>query len=186
MGYDSKAIIGASKFLSYVLRHAPEEIGLSLDSEGWASIDALLSGAHNVGKAIDADLIKAVVDQNEKKRFAISSDGLRIRAVQGHSTTTVALTLIEKVPPQVLFHGTATRFLEPIWREGLRPGSRHHVHLSENLGTATEVGRRYGVPAILRVDAQAMHKQGLKFYQAENGVWLTDSVPPQFLVMPGV
>jgi len=184
MSYDSKTITGTSKFLSYVLRHAPEQIGLRLDSEGWATIDSVLRGALQAGKSIDADLIKAVVDQNEKKRFSISQDGLRIRAVQGHSTPAVSLTLSEKVPPAVLFHGTATRFLESIGKQGLLPGSRHHVHLSESTETATEVGKRYGAPAILKVNAQTMHEQGLRFYQAENGVWLTDSVPVEFLTMP--
>ena len=160
-----------SKFLSYVLRHEPQSIGLTLDSEGWADLDALIDGA----------LIQAVVASNDKKRFALSDDGKRIRAVQGHSTQAVAIAYEARIPPAMLYHGTATRFLASILAEGLRPGQRHHVHLSENLATATEVGRRYGEPVILGVDADAMHAHGFAFFQADNGVWLTEQVPVAFL-----
>lgn len=170
-----------SKFLSYVLRHAPEAIGLSLDREGWADIDALIAGAATQGRALDIELIRAVVDGSAKKRFALSQDGLRIRAVQGHSTETVAITREALTPPDVLFHGTATRFLDAILAEGLKPGSRHQVHLSADETTAVAVGQRHGKPVVLKIDARAMHQQGRAFYQAENGVWLVDAVPPAFL-----
>jgi putative RNA 2'-phosphotransferase len=170
-----------SKFLSYVLRHEPQSIGLTLDSEGWADLDALIDGATASGQQLDRALIHAVVAGNDKKRFALSDDGKRIRAVQGHSTQAVAIAYEAKIPPAVLYHGTASRFLASILAEGLRPGQRHHVHLSENLATATEVGRRYGEPVILSVDADAMHAQGFAFFQADNGVWLTEKVPVAFL-----
>lgn len=180
----SKQHAEVSKFLSYVLRHEPQAIGLTLDSEGWADLGALIDGARQSGRMLDADLIRAVAASSDKMRFAISDDGLRIRAVQGHSTASVAITYAEKVPPEFLYHGTATRFLESIMREGLKPGERQHVHLSEDVQTTTAVGSRYGKPAVLRIEALRMHQQGFKYFQAENGVWLTEHVPASFVAMP--
>ena len=177
----AKLLNETSKFLSYVLRHEPHAIGLSLDREGWGNIDELIEGAKKSGHALDTDLIRAVVDSNDKKRFAISEDGLRIRAVQGHSTQSVSIAYLEKVPPAFLYHGTASRFLESILKEGLKPGERRHVHLSENIETATAVGQRYGKPVVLKIEALRMHQQGFKFYQADNDVWLTTSVAPEFI-----
>lgn len=170
-----------SKFLSYVLRHEPQAIGLALDPEGWAGIDALIAAAATHGKALDPQLIHAVVDSSDKKRFAISADGARIRAVQGHSAPEVAIAYEPVVPPECLYHGTATRFLESIRAQGLVAGSRHHVHLSPDVETATTVGRRHGKPVVLTVAAGAMQAQGFVFHQADNGVWLTASVPANFL-----
>ena len=166
-----------SKFLSYVLRHEPQAIGLQLDSEGWADIDSLIAGAAKDGRTLDIALIQAVVSSSDKKRFTISDDGLRIRAVQGHSTASVSLQHVEKEPPEFLYHGTATRFLESIRQQGLIAGSRHHVHLSQDIATAIAVGQRYGKPVVLKIEALRMHQQGFKFFQAENGVWLTNHVP---------
>jgi putative RNA 2'-phosphotransferase len=177
----SKQDTEVSKFLSYVLRHEPQAIGLTLDQEGWADIGALIDGARQSGRLLDADLIRAVVASSDKKRFAISDDGLRIRAVQGHSTASVAITYAEKVPPEFLYHGTATRFLDSILKEGLKPGERQHVHLSEDVQTATTVGQRYGKPVVLKIEALRMHQQGFKFFQAENGVWLVCQVLPSFM-----
>lgn len=173
----SKLHAETSKFLSYVLRHEPQAIGLTLDSEGWADIASLIAGAQQSGRELDVALIHTVVESSDKKRFAISEDGLRIRAVQGHSTDSVAITLAEKVPPEFLYHGTATRFMESIMREGLKPGERQYVHLSEDVQTATAVGQRYGKPVVLKIEALRMYQQGFKFFQAENGVWLADLVP---------
>ncbi len=166
-----------SKFLSYVLRHEPQAIGLLLDYEGWAVISELIVQAKQAGQNLNTTLIREIVTSSDKKRFAISEDGLRIRAVQGHSTDTVAIAHAEKIPPEVLYHGTATRFLDSILREGLKPGLRQHVHLSEDMGVATAVGQRYGKPVVLKIEALRMHQQGLKFFQAENGVWLCKDVP---------
>jgi putative RNA 2'-phosphotransferase len=177
----SKQLTEVSKYLSYVLRHEPQAIGLTLDREGWASINALIEGAAQQGKVLDRALIERVVSTSDKKRFAISQDGSRIRAVQGHSTESVSISYEEKTPPEFLYHGTATRFLESIWKEGLKPGSRHHVHLSEDVQTATAVGQRYGKPAVLEIEALRMQQQGFKFYQAENGVWLTEVVSVEFI-----
>ncbi|WAJ36013.1 RNA 2'-phosphotransferase [Pseudomonas sp. GOM7] len=178
---DSKRLNETSKFLSYVLRHEPQAIGLRLDSEGWADLESLISGAAKAGRALDKALIQAVVDSSDKKRFSISADGLRIRAVQGHSTSSVSLQHVERTPPEFLYHGTATRFLQSTRQQGLIPGSRHHVHLSQDIPTAVAVGQRYGKPVVLKVAAQRMHAQGFCFYQAENGVWLTNHVPTDFI-----
>lgn len=174
-----------SRFLSFVLRHKPEAIGLQLDSEGWADIEALVAGAERTGKDLDDGMIRRVVAGNDKKRFALSEDGRRIRAVQGHSTAAVQREYEAVVPPQRLFHGTASRFLDSILQKGLIAGSRHHVHLSEDRETATQVGERYGAPVILEIDARAMHEDGFAFHQAENGVWLTARVPLEYLKREG-
>lgn len=170
-----------SKYLSYVLRHSPESIKLVLDTEGWTEVDALIAASAQQGRMLDRTLIEEVVATSDKKRFAFSIDGKRIRAVQGHSTDSVAITFKEKMPPAVLYHGTAKRFMESIRMQGLLPGTRHHVHLSEDMATAVSVGQRYGKPVVLTIDAGAMHAQRFTFFQAQNGVWLTVSVPPSFL-----
>jgi putative RNA 2'-phosphotransferase len=173
----SKQHAETSKFLSYVLRHEPQAIGLTLDGDGWADIGSLIAGARQVGKTLDLELIQAVVAGSDKKRFAISDDALRIRAVQGHSTKTVTIQHEAKVPPEFLYHGTAARFLDSILAEGLRSGDRHHVHLSEDIVIATTAGQRYGKPVVLKIETLRMHQQGFKLLQADNGVWLTEFVP---------
>lgn len=173
-----------SKFLSLVLRHQPEAIGLLLDAQGWVAIDDLVARAAAAGTAFSRSELEQVVAASDKKRFTLSEDGQRIRAAQGHSVT-VALGLTPCEPPAVLYHGTATRFVESIMAQGLKPQSRQQVHLSLDETTAVNVGRRHGKPVVLRVDAAAMHRAGLQFYVADNGVWLTDQVPPEFLSAPG-
>lgn len=177
----SKQLNDISKFLSFVLRHEPQAIGLSLDSEGWADIDSLIAGANQTGKSLSRDLIQHVVNTSDKKRFSISEDGQRIRAAQGHSTNSVSISYPEKQPPEILYHGTAIRFLESILKEGLKPGERQYVHLSEDEQTAVTVGKRYGKPVVLKIEALRMHQQGFKFFQAENGVWLVNQIPVDFL-----
>ena len=173
-----------SKFISYILRHKPDSIGLTLDSQGWASIDELIDKSNARGTVFGrVDLLK-MVDGNDKKRFSISNDGQRIRAAQGHSVR-VELGLAAQEPPHVLYHGTATRFVSSILAEGLKPQSRQQVHLSADETTAHRVGQRHGKPTILTVEAALMHAEGFKFFLADNGVWLTDHVPPAFLkLMP--
>ncbi|WP_312202250.1 RNA 2'-phosphotransferase [Kosakonia cowanii] len=177
----SKKSTDTSKFLSYVLRHEPEAIELTLDKEGWAVIDDLILRAGNKGYALDKDLIFNVVESSEKKRFTISEDGLRIRAAQGHSTQQVNITYAEKTPPDILYHGTATRFIAQIREQGLLPLSRQYVHLSSDEDTAIQVGQRYGKPVLLKIKAMDMYDKGFKFYQADNGVWLTEHVPCEFI-----
>jgi putative RNA 2'-phosphotransferase len=171
----------ASKFIAYVLRHAPESVGLRLDAEGWADIDALVAGAAAGGRDLArADVVHAV-DSGTKKRYELSADGRRIRALQGHSTQQVSRGFEALAPPALLFHGTATRFLDAIRAHGLLPGARQHVHLSADEATAVQVGRRHGKAHVLVVDAGRMHAMGHAFHCAENGVWLTAAVPPEFL-----
>ena len=179
---DSKHINEASKFLSYVLRHKPHSIGLELDSDGWAEIDQLIIGSANEGRNINREMILAILTSSEKKRFAISSDGQHIRALQGHSSENVSIRLPAETPPTILYHGTATRFLKSIQQQGLISGSRHHVHLTKDKSTALAVGQRYGKPVILIIDSLKMHQDGLAFYLAENGIWLTTHVPPQYIM----
>ncbi|WP_431822753.1 RNA 2'-phosphotransferase [Burkholderia sp. F1] len=182
MNTDTKKTLDeTSKYLSYILRHAPQAIGLQLDPEGWADLDALIAGASRDGRALDRVTILAVVANNDKKRFALSGDGRRIRAVQGHATPAVRRQYPQQCPPDVLYHGTATRFLDSIREQGLKVGTRHHVHLSRDVTTAIAVGTRYGKPAVLAIDAQRMHARGFRFFVAENDVWLTDAVPAEFL-----
>lgn len=169
-----------SKFLSLILRHKPESIGLTLDAQGWAQIDKLISLASARGTVLTVDLIREVVATSDKKRFALSPDGHRIRANQGHSVP-VELNLPATAPPVTLFHGTAQRFIPSIEREGLLPGSRNHVHLSSDDATAVRVGSRHGKPVVLQVNALDMFSAGYSFFRSENGVWLTTVVPPEFI-----
>jgi putative RNA 2'-phosphotransferase len=173
-------LIRLSKFLSFVLRHKPDAIELTLDPQGWASIDELIERGNAAGTQFDHDELLQVVETNDKKRFSISADGRRIRAAQGHSVT-VELGLSPQEPPPVLYHGTATRFVESILSAGLKPQARQQVHLSANEATAHSVGQRHGKPVILKIEALRMHAQGSKFYLTDNDVWLTDQVPPEFL-----
>jgi putative RNA 2'-phosphotransferase len=140
----------------------------------------LMQGAAGVGRSLDLALIKEVVRANDKRRFALLEDGKRIRAVQGNSTATVALSHVEAPLPTVLYHGTAARFLKSIQQQGLIPGERNHVHLSEDEATAREVGSGYESPVVLVVQATKMRLRGHRFFQADNGGWLTDSVPAEF------
>lgn len=170
-----------SKFLSFVLRHKPEAIGLHLDGEGWAEMSDLISCASKDGFQLDPHRIKAIVDSSERKRFALSADNSRIRAVQGHSSTQVDISYEAKTPPEFLYHGTATRFLNSIKEQGLVAGSRQYVHLSANEATVVDVGQRHGKPVVLKVAALTMHDKGFVFHQAENSVWLIKAVPKEFL-----
>jgi putative RNA 2'-phosphotransferase len=177
----SRDPVSLSKFLSFVLRHKPDAIGLALGPEGWVGIDELIEKSTAAGTRFSRDDLLHVVETNDKKRFSVSADGLRIRAAQGHSVS-VELGLSPQEPPPELFHGTATRFVESILSEGLKPQKRQQVHLSVDVATAQRVGQRHGKPFIFRIDAVGMRRLGFKFYLADNGVWLTDQVPPQYLV----
>jgi putative RNA 2'-phosphotransferase len=173
--------VRTSKFLSLILRHRPEAAGIGLDAEGWAEVAALLAGMARRGHAIDFEDLVRIVETNDKRRYAFNPDRSRIRAVQGHSRT-VDLGYPPMEPPEYLFHGTVARFIEPIRAEGLRPGSRQHVHLSPDRETADKVGRRRGQPVILTIGSRAMAAQSHRFWRADNGVWLTLHVPAEFIV----
>lgn len=178
-----KALIATSKFLSLVLRHQPESIGLSLDTNGWADLQELVRLANANGRSMTADDVLIVVSRSDKQRFTLDLSGRKIRANQGHSVE-VDLELMPLKPPAVLYHGTATRFLPSIHQSGLLKGSRHHVHLSQEVNTATTVGGRHGQPVVLTVLADDMWRTGCIFYQSKNGVWLTDHVPASYIEFP--
>lgn len=169
-----------SKFLSLVLRHKPEEIGLRLDKHGWVRVDDLLRKLKKANHKLSRDELIQLVESNDKKRFTLSEDGLRIRAAQGHSVN-VDLGLEPRCLPVELYHGTASANLDAIFSDGLNPGRRHQVHLSLDPDTAERVGQRRGKPVVLRVEAQRMFEDGIEFFRADNGVWLTAKVPAAYL-----
>jgi putative RNA 2'-phosphotransferase len=169
-----------SKFMSLVLRHQPERIGLVLDENGWADVDGLIERAAAHGVTLTRELIAEIVASSDKQRFALDAAGGRIRANQGHSVD-IDLGLEPTEPPTILFHGAAAGTVPAIRREGLKPGDRQHVHLSRDEATAVKVGRRHGRPVVLRVFAGKMWEQGTPFYCSANGVWLTPAVPPEFI-----
>jgi len=169
-----------SKLMSLILRHKPEHIQATLDENGWLLIDELINGINKKGVHLDRKLLEVVVQQNDKKRFIISDDGLKIRANQGHSVH-IDLELKAVQPPVFLFHGTVPKFLDAILDKGLLKMSRQHVHLSTNRDTAINVGSRRGKPVILTVRSREMHENGCSFFLSENGVWLTEGVPPEYI-----
>lgn len=175
-----KQLIKLSKLISLVLRHKPEEIGLSLDEQGWADVDELLMRLNQRGTKCDRTLLEQLVVTSDKQRFAFSADGTKIRANQGHSVA-IDLALDPQEPPETLFHGTATRFIDSIYAQGLLAGNRQHVHLSADEAVAKSVGARHGKAIVLRVRASEMHRDGHKFFRSDNGVWLTDRVPAKYL-----
>jgi len=175
-----KHLQNVSRFLTKVLRHTPDELGLELGDNGWVQVSELLTALDKSGREVSPEELVWIVETNEKKRFTLTTDGGKIRAAQGHSVK-VDLSLDPVNPPEILFHGTATQNIAAIREQGLASGERQHVHLSANRETATQVGARHGQPVILTVDTSAMINAGVLFYQADNGVWLTDHVAPHFL-----
>ncbi len=169
-----------SKFLSLVLRHKPETVGVALDPQGWTDIESLLAGYRKKGLELDRETLIRIVEANDKQRFQFSSDRLMIRACQGH-TIPVDLELEATVPPHRLYHGTTERFLPSILKRGLEKGRRNYVHLSPDTDTARKVGSRRGPASILEIRSEDMHQDGFRFYQAANGVWLTDHVPAPYI-----
>lgn len=176
----NEAITKKSKWLSKHLRHSPARIGLELEAGGWVSVAALLEAARCARMALSLAELEEVVEKNDKKRFAFSDDKTKIRANQGHSVE-VDLGLEPQTPPEILLHGTGAQNRDSILRDGLRKGRRHHVHLSRDVETATKVGARHGKPLVFVVEAARMHAQGFEFFVSDNGVWLCESVPPQYL-----
>lgn len=171
-----------SKLLSFALRHKPEELNLTLDKSGWANINDLLKSLKYKGHNLSRDDLNEIVETNNKKRFAISEDGKKIRASQGHSIK-IDLGYTPTSPPSALYHGTVSEFLDSIFKKGLIKGSRHHVHLSKDIETAINVGSRRGKPIILEIDSKSMEEDGYDFFVSENGVWLTEHVPPKYITI---
>ncbi|HEX4419347.1 MAG TPA: RNA 2'-phosphotransferase [Kofleriaceae bacterium] len=172
-----------SKFLSLVLRHDPAKIGIELDDAGWTEVDGLLEACAAHGVAILPDELRHLVTTSDKQRFALSPDGTRIRANQGHSVP-VELGLVAVAPPDRLYHGTVHEALDGIRARGLEKRARHHVHLSADAATAAKVGQRRGALFVLEIRAGEMARAGHAFYRSDNGVWLTDHVPVAFIDEP--
>jgi putative RNA 2'-phosphotransferase len=177
---DQRRLVKVSKYLSRHLRHDPGRLGLTLDSGGWVAVEELLSACAAHHFPLTRDELDEVVARNDKRRFSFDPTRTRLRANQGH-TVPVDLELAPSAPPPTLYHGTHESAVPAIRREGVRPMERHHVHLSTTVDAARRVGARRGRPVVLAVDAGRMAAQGVPFYVTDNGVWLTDAVPPEFL-----
>jgi len=173
-----KQLTKTSKYLSFILRHKPDAIDLTLDENGWALIDELIEKTTEV--ALNINILKLVVETNDKQRFEMDINQGKIRANQGHSIE-VDLSLEPVTPPPILLHGTAKRSYESIIKQGLTKQKRHHVHLSESKMIATSVGSRYGKPILLEIDTKRMHEEGFQFFRSANNVWLVDAVPARFI-----
>lgn len=166
-----------SKYLSLILRHQPQSLGLVLDPNGWANVDELLKKSR---LKFSIQQLLEVVEKNDKQRFILSDDKTKIRANQGHSIK-IDLDLSPQIPPNILYHGTVEKYINDIKKVGLKKMNRNHVHLSKDMGTAQKVGSRRGTAIILKIDAEAMSSDGILFYCSENGVWLTDNVPTKYI-----
>jgi putative RNA 2'-phosphotransferase len=171
--------IKISQFLSYVLRHKPESIGLTLNKNGWASVAEILN---NSKLSFSMEELKQVVEKNDKKRFSFNENLTQIKANQGHSVK-VELAFQEIIPPETLYHGTAKRFIKSIQQQGLLKGGRHHVHLSKDIQTASNVGKRHGNVVILLIDTKQMYQDGYQFYLSDNQIYLVDYVPSNYLTI---
>lgn len=177
---DKKEETRLSKFLSLILRHQPETIGISLDEAGWADVDQLILKAREHGVDLNKSILDFIVSNNAKKRFSYNTDSSKIRASQGHSVK-VSLGYEAKEPPLKLYHGTGIHSVESILKTGLESRKRQHVHLSNDIDTALKVGQRHGKPFIFEISAREMSLEGHDFFLSQNNVWLTDSVPPHFI-----
>ncbi len=171
----------ASKTFSHALRHAPEALNLRMDAQGWVMVDELLLQFSKKHFGITFQDLEKIVAENNKKRFAFNEDFTKIRASQGHSLDFVQMDYVPVEPPEVLYHGTGTNTVAIIKEEGIKKLTRQYVHLSQDTETANNVGSRHGKPFIFTVLAKKMHEAGHLFFQSENGVWLTDFVPIEFL-----
>lgn len=169
------------KFLSLVLRHQPEIIGIEMDKNGWVDVEELIEKIKLSGRYIDMEILERIVRENNKKRYSFDEEKQKIRANQGHSID-VELNLKEVIPQEILYHGTATRFLESIKSKGILKGKRQYVHLSKEIETARSVGQRHGEVVILPIDIEGLKKIGHKFYLSENKVWLCGDIPSEYIL----
>ncbi len=169
-----------SKFLSLVLRHKPETIGLQLDQNGWINVNELIEKSNKYGVKFDRETLNHIVANNSKKRFAFNNKFDKIRASQGHSIN-IDLGYSNQKPPEILFHGTSEKSVQSILEKGLENRNRQHVHLSSDFDTAIKVGQRHGKPIVFMVLAERMYNDNFQFYISENEVWLTDYVPTKYL-----
>lgn len=177
-----RELVKDSKFLSFILRHDPSAIGVELDDAGWIEVSRLLGALQLHRPEITRERLIEIVETNDKRRFAFSKNRESIRASQGHSIG-IDLGLPPTLPPSLLYHGTSKSNLKSIRNYGILRGQRHHVHLSPDENTALRVGSRCGKPVVLKIEAEKMAKSGFTFYVSENGVWLTEYVPPSFIMV---
>lgn len=168
-----------SKYMSLILRHKPDAIGITLDEHGWANVDELIAGIAKDNE-FNMEILEEIVRTDEKQRYSFNEDKTLIRANQGHSIP-VDVELEEKEPSEILYHGTGEKYVSSIDAQGLIPKSRLYVHLSKDEETAVKVGSRHGKPVIYIVKAEQMYEDGYKFYISANGVWLTKEVPVKYL-----
>ena len=174
-----------SKFLSLILRHKPETIGIELDENGWVNTNLLLEKSNQYNNKIDFETLKIIVETNNKKRFNFSENFEKIRANQGHSLD-IELGYLPTKPPRILYHGTAERNVNSILLYGLDKQNRHHVHLSQDIETAVNVGKRHGKPFVFEILSEKMYNDKFEFFVSENGVWLTEKVPTIYVVKKSI
>ena len=163
-----------------MLRHKPEALGIVLDSKGYTDTKILIDALKEDGFDIDIDILKDIVETNDKQRFKFNEDFSKIRASQGHSV--IKLDFVRKLPPDILYHGTAKTNMKSIMKSGISKQRRHHVHLSTNKDTALDVGGRYGRPIVLEIDAKKMNADNIEFYLSDNNVWLTEYVDSKYII----
>ena len=176
-----KKKVKTSRFISLILRHRPEAVGISLDAHGWADVQALISGINRSGgHTVDMEILEEIVRTDEKQRYSFNEDHTKIRANQGHSIP-VDVELEEKNPPDILWHGTGEKYVSSIDKKGLIPKGRLYVHLSSDRETARKVGSRHGKPVIYEIDCRKMKEDGYRFFLSANHIWLTKEVPAQYL-----
>lgn len=173
-------LTGTGKFISLILRHRPEIIGITLDEHGWANVDELIEGIRQTRSDFNLEMLEEIVRTNNKQRYSFNEDHTKIRANQGHSVQ-VDVELKEERPPEILYHGTGEGSVSSILGEGLKRQSRLYVHLSKDIPTAINVGSRHGKPVVFIVQSGRMYDDGFKFYLSENHVWLTDFVPAKYI-----
>lgn len=171
-----------SKYMSLILRHKPDVIGIELDEHGWANVNDLISGIEKDNHGFNFELLEEIVRSDSKQRYSFNDDKILIRANQGHSIN-VDVELKEKEPPEYLYHGTGEKYVKSINQDGLIPKSRLYVHLSKDIKTAENVGKRHGKEIIYRINSGRMYRNGYKFYLSENGIWLTKEAPVKYLEM---
>ena len=174
-----------SQFISLILRHKPESIGISLDEHGWADVKKLITGVNrSKDHFLDMETLEEIVQSDEKQRYSFNEDHTLIRTNQGHSIP-VDVELEERIPPEEIYHGTGEKYVSPIDEQSLIPKSRLYVHLSADVSTAKKVGSRHGRSVIYTVDCKKMTEDGYKFFLSANGLWLTKSVPAGYLSKVG-
>ena len=174
------SLTNTSKFVSLILRHKPETIGIQLDEHGWANVEELIAGISKT-REFNREILEEIVRMDSKQRFTFNEDKTKIRANQGHSIS-VDVELSEAIPPETLWHGTGEKYVASIDQQGLIPKGRLYVHLSSDAATATKVGSRHGKPVLYIVKTKEMHDDGYKFFLSKNGVWLTKEVPVKYLI----